>query len=123
LKFKIDENLPEQVRSALVRAQHDAVSVRDQELSGSDDQNLADVCRREGRALVTLDMDFADIRAYSPPDFAGLIVLRLSRQDRPYVEQVIQGIVPFLETEEIHGRLWIVEDNRIRIRGDEETDG
>jgi len=43
---------------------HDALSVTDQGLGGSSDPQVAAICKSEGRALVTLDVGFADIRAY-----------------------------------------------------------
>jgi hypothetical protein len=89
--------------------------VHDQRLTGSPDGELADVCRAEGRVLVTLDTDFANIQRYPPAQHHGLIVLRLARQDKPFMS-VIVGL---LEREAIAGQLWIVEEGRVRIRGGE----
>jgi predicted nuclease of predicted toxin-antitoxin system len=116
MQFKVDENLPSEVASMLRQAGHDATTVVQQHLAGSTDPQLAAVCQKEDRALVTLDMDFANIRAYPPPQYAGLIVLRLSRQDKPYVLSVFTKIVPLLMVEPVRQRLWIVEEHRIRIR-------
>jgi predicted nuclease of predicted toxin-antitoxin system len=33
-------------------------------------------CTHEGRILLTLDLDFSDIRAYLPEEFPGILVLR-----------------------------------------------
>src|ERR1035438_145478 len=77
MKFKVDENLPIEVAVALREAGHDAMSVVDQGLGGRADASVAEVCRREGRSLVTLDVDFANVQAYPPRDYAGLLVLRL----------------------------------------------
>jgi hypothetical protein len=33
-------------------------------------------CKREGRILLTLDLDLSDIRAYLPEEFPGILVLR-----------------------------------------------
>ena len=74
MKFKIDENLPVEIAALLRDAGYEATSVVDQGLGGSADPDIAAVCRKENRALVTLDMDFADIRTYQ---HSGLIVLRL----------------------------------------------
>ena len=74
MKFKIDENLPVEIAALLRDAGYEATSVVDQGLGGSADPDIAAVCRHEDRALVTLDMDFADIRTYQ---HSGLIVLRL----------------------------------------------
>jgi predicted nuclease of predicted toxin-antitoxin system len=118
MRFKVDENLPIEVAEMLQRAGHDAASVLEQHLGGSDDAQLAALCQLESRILVTLDMDFADIRNYPPAEFPGLIVLRLRQQDKPHVLDVIARLAQVLDQEPIEGCLWIVEENRIRIRGE-----
>jgi predicted nuclease of predicted toxin-antitoxin system len=116
VRFKVDENLPAEVAEALRQSGHDAITVLEQHRSGSADAHLAALCQQEGRALVTLDMDFADIRAYPPADYPGLIVLRLGRQDKPHVLAVLVRLMQVLRAELLDGTLWIVEENRIRIR-------
>ena len=71
--FKVDENLPVEATVLLQDAGHEALSVHDQGMVGSTDENIAVVCQAEKRAVVTLDLDFADIRAYPPEDYFGLI--------------------------------------------------
>lgn len=116
MKFKIDENLPVEIANLLQQAGYDAVTVYDQKLTGKTDPEIANICNKENRAIVTLDLDFSDIRAYPPKDFAGLIVLRLKRQDKLHVLEVFQCILEVLAEEQLVKRLWIVEENRIRIR-------
>ena len=116
MNFKVDENLPIEVAEMLRQAGHDALSVHDQNLVGSSDQKLSSICQLEKRAIITLDTDFADIRAYPPSQFAGLVVLRLKQQDKPYVLPVVSRFIKALSTEELEGQLWIVDENRIRIR-------
>ncbi|MBN2258243.1 MAG: DUF5615 family PIN-like protein [Anaerolineaceae bacterium] len=116
MKFKIDENLPVEIAAFLQEAGYDAITVLDQELGGSADPRIVSVCRNEDRALVTLDMDFADIRTYPPNHFPGLIVLRLRRQDKPYVMRTFTRLIPIFSTEPLQHRLWIVEDDKVRIR-------
>ena len=88
----------------------------EQRYGGSADAQLATLCKREGRALVTLDLDFADIRNYPPAEFPGLIVLRLRRQDKPYVLGVLTRLVRVIGTEPLEEHLWIVEESQVRIR-------
>ena len=59
--FKLDENLPGALAGLFAKAGHDAVTVSEQEMTGASDPSIVAVCCSEGRALVTLDMDFADI--------------------------------------------------------------
>jgi hypothetical protein len=68
---------------------------------------------------MTLDTDFADIRAYPPEDFFGIIVLRLKRQDKSYVLSVVKRLVSVLQKEPVIRNLWIVEEDRVRISGKE----
>jgi len=79
MEFKVDENLPVEVADLLRQVGYDAVTVFEQHLEGSPDSDIASICQQEGRALITLDTDFADISAYPPAQFPGLIVLRLHR--------------------------------------------
>ena len=84
MKFKFDENLPVELAEELRAAGSAAATVEDQRLVGAGDRHLSEVCKSEGRILVTLDLDFADIRTYPPEEHPGLIVLRLARQDKPH---------------------------------------
>lgn len=117
MRFKIDENLPVEVAELLRRHQHDAATVIEQRLAGQPDAHIAGTCQAEQRALVTLDLDFADLRRYPPADHAGLIVLRPATQSIPAVLALIQRLVPLLDQEPVAGALWIVDEGRVRIRG------
>jgi Protein of unknown function DUF82. len=116
MKFKIDENLPIEVAQLLREAGHDVYTVHDQRLVGASDQVLARVCQDEHRALVTLDTHFADIRNYPPGEFSGLIVLRLSRQDKLHVLEVMGRALKLFVPEDLRAKLWIVDEDKIRIR-------
>jgi len=118
MRFKTDENLPVEVADLLRAAGHDAHTVFDESLSGRPDSNIAETVRHEQRVLITLDLDFADIRAYPPQHYPGLIVLRLAMQDKPSVLAVITRVIPLLNTEPLTGLLWIVDESAIRIRGE-----
>lgn len=116
MKFKIDENLPIDIAELLTRHGHDAMTIVQQNMSGEKDPEIAVVCQREKRIIVTLDMDFADIRTYPPAEYSGIIVLRLKKQDKPYVLNVFKEIPHVLKKEPIEARLWIVDEDKIRIR-------
>jgi predicted nuclease of predicted toxin-antitoxin system len=116
MKFKLDENLPLAARDVFSEAGYDALSVHDQAVAGAADKHLAQICRAEERILVTLDLDFADIRLYPPHDFPGLIVLRLQRQDFHTILAVCRRLLTLLAHEPIERTLWIVGDQQLRIR-------
>ena len=100
MRFKVDENLPVQCVDQMREGGHDEQSVHDQGLSVAADPRIAEVCAEEGRVLVSLDLDFADIRTYPPSGSAGII-------DR---------VLVLLPDESPAGRLWVVEEDKLRIR-------
>lgn len=116
MRFKIDENLPVEAAESLRAAGHDALSIHDQQMVGSLDPHVAAVCQSEGRALLTLDLDFSDIRAYPPGDYHGIIVLRPRNQAKPTVLRLLDQLIPLLATEPLSGNLWIVQETGLRIR-------
>ncbi len=116
MRFKTDENIPLEAVDLLRAAGHDALSVFDESLAGRPDDHIASVCRQEDRTLITLDLDFSDIRTYPPADYPGLIVLRLARQSVPAVTRVLRRLLEVLATRNCAGQLWIVERDRIRVR-------
>lgn len=116
MKFKSDENMPVEAAEDLRQAGHDAVTVADQQLAGQPDVRIADVCKAEGRAVVTVDLDFSDIRVYPPSDYAGIIVLRPSVQTITNIRRLVNQVIALLPTEPLGGHLWIVDEGQIRIR-------
>lgn len=116
MKFKLDENIPVEASALLQEAGHDSLTVVDQNMGGEQDEQIIQVCSREKRALITLDLDFADINTYPPSKHQGILVLRIKRQSRSKVLEAINKLIPLLPTESIEKRLWIVEEDKIRVR-------
>lgn len=117
MRFKVDENLPIEAAEILRSAGHDASTIIEQNLGGEADSDIILVCQQEQRTLVTLDLDFADIRAYPPERFAGLVVLRLKQQDKLRVLATLRRLLLLLASEPVEQHLWIVDEKRVRIRG------
>ena len=116
MKFKIDENLPVELAEILNTEGYDASTIYWQNMGGEPDTNVASVCKMEERAIVTLDIGFADIRTYPPQDFFGIIVIRSKAQDKHSIIECFKGVVPLLKQEPLIHKLWIVEKDKVRIR-------
>ena len=117
MRCRLDENLPAEAADLLRESGHDATTILEQEMGGEPDPEVAEVCRRGNRALLTLDTDFADIRTYPPSEYPGLVVLRLRRQDKAHVLGVLSCLLSLLDAEPLSGQLWIVDEERVRVRG------
>jgi len=120
MRFKIDENLPIETAQLLTQANHDATTVIEQRMGGGSDPNLVAVCKSEGRALITLDLDFADIRTYPPAEYPGLVVLRPVSQAKSHVQKLLQAVIDRMANEPLAGKLWVVDLTGIRIHGGDE---
>lgn len=116
MKFKLDENLPELVCQTLAELGHDPHTVNQERLSGAPDDAVLEACVDEGRVLITLDLDFADIRVYPPGRHRGIWVLRPSKQTFRAIEELVRAGVRLAALERVDGQLWIIDEQRIRIR-------
>src|SRR5258708_21855164 len=70
----------------------------------------------EGRCLLSLDLDFADVVRFPPRKTAGIAVLRLPKgASLRLLEKFVTDLLSMLHVEHIAGRLWIVEAGRIPV--------
>lgn len=116
MKFKLDENIPELVRVSLTARGLDTHGVHDEGLAGAADARLLQACIAEDRILITLDLDFADIRAYPPGSHPGIWVLRPPAQTFSAIEGLALAGLRLAAVERVRGQLWIIDDRRVRIR-------
>lgn len=116
MRFKVDENLPEELAARLQQEGYLADTVPAQGLAGQRDEQVFAHCQQEQRILVTMDRGFGDIRRYAPGSHAGIIVLRPIRQDRAAFLALMEQALPLLAGTTIAGEVWIVEWGRVRIR-------
>ncbi len=113
MKWKLDENLGSRTVHLFLKAGHDAETVLQEELSGASDETLFEVCVREDRCLLTLDIDFADVLRFPPHQTARIAVLRLPKNPSLRLPEM-----QVLVSETIRGRPWIVEPGPLRVHDD-----
>jgi predicted nuclease of predicted toxin-antitoxin system len=116
LRFKLDENLPRRVEPALRDLGHDVETAISEGLAGAVDPILLAACAAEDRLLITLDLDFADIRAYPPGSHRGVWVLRPAEQTFNAILDLVRAGVRLSAVERTVGQLWVIDKKRVRIR-------
>jgi predicted nuclease of predicted toxin-antitoxin system len=121
MRFKLDENLHVEIAALLRERGHDALTVLDQGYRGRGDRDIANLTQSEGRILISLDLDFSNILMFPPEKYPGLIVLRLRKKSRSVVRRIVNRVIDHLDKEPLTGRLWIVDEHRIRIHLVSET--
>ncbi|MGN6643777.1 MAG: DUF5615 family PIN-like protein [Verrucomicrobiota bacterium] len=77
MKLKLDENLPESLLATLTMLGHDVDNVRLEGLHGQADTEVWQAAQEVERFLITQDLDFSDIRRFSPGSHHGLMLVRL----------------------------------------------
>ncbi|MBI3049546.1 MAG: DUF5615 family PIN-like protein [Acidobacteria bacterium] len=112
---KLDENVPDSVGTILREAGHDVALARDEQLAGVPDDQLLTAAVGEGRVLVSFDRGFANVIQHPPGATAGVVVIRLGEQTLPRVRQVAVTLAGLLTTERVAGRLWVLNESRLRI--------
>ena len=116
LRLKLDENLPKRIAPAVRALGHDLETAVSEGLGGAADPRLLAICNAEDRILVTLDLDFADIRAYPLGSHRGIWVLRPAQQTFDAITALMLSGLRLAEVERTAGQLWIIDERRVRIR-------
>lgn len=75
---KLDENLSKLHVAFLRERGYEADRVHDQGLSGASDETVWSRVVAEGRFLITLDLDFSDIRRFVPGSHPGILLNALA---------------------------------------------
>lgn len=118
MRFLVDANMPRSTLAVLTRLGHQLEFARDSGLGHAPDSQIAARARETGAALITRDVDFADVRHYPPADYQGIVVLRLP--DDATAQDIANLLDRFLKQTELinqlPGHLAILEFHRVRFR-------
>ncbi len=94
----------------------DADTVGDEKISGADDATVFEYSQMEARTLITLDLDFSNLQVYPCQSHAGIVILRTRTQDKSTLVAILRRLIPVFQEKSPQQQLWIVENDRIRVR-------
>jgi predicted nuclease of predicted toxin-antitoxin system len=116
LLVKLDENLSRSHVEFLRENGYEADRVHDQGLSGASDEAVWNRVSSEGRFLVTLDLDFSDIRRFLPGTHPGILLIRARSNSSSAVLEVLRRVVEEHPLETLRGCLAVGDQYFTRIR-------
>lgn len=117
MKLLLDENLSPQHAAELRTQGHDALAVLDTGLSGASDDRVLRFAVENSRVLLTLDADFANVIRFPPEQTLGIVRLKVHPATEERIRQTIRRVLLLLRDVDITGRLVVVDEDKVRIRG------
>jgi predicted nuclease of predicted toxin-antitoxin system len=119
LRFLADHCISNSIVQALRDANHDVQRLRDVLPVESPDPTVIAKAQDLDSILLSLNGDFADIVAYPPASYKGIIAIQV-RNHPEILPKVMARLVEYLHSQpamaHYRGKLLVVEIDRIRIR-------
>ena len=116
MKIKLDENLPLQLAARLQNLGHDVHTTKQEGLSGCADPELWRVAQREGRFLITQDLDFSDARTFAPGTHHGIVLVRLHSPSRGKLIERIERVFQFENVNDWKSCFVVITEHKVRVR-------
>jgi hypothetical protein len=116
MKIKLDENMPASLAEMLNALRHDVETVPQEGLAGHSDPDVWASAQREGRFLITQDLDFSNIHHFTPGTHHGLLLVRLRIPGRLALIQKISDLFESEDVLEWRRCFVVVTDSKLRIR-------
>ncbi|HDL86111.1 MAG TPA: hypothetical protein ENH11_07295 [Candidatus Acetothermia bacterium] len=91
-------------------------TVKEIGLQGAKDSQVLKKAQEMGAVLITRDMDFGDIRRFSPSAYQGVIVLKMTYRGSDEVHAVLRKMLQEVKEDEFAGTLFVVDHNKWRKR-------
>ena len=117
MTFVFDENLSPRHASRLRMLGYDAVAISEVGLSGASDSLVRSFAVSAGRVLITMDADFGNVLRYPAAGTPGVVWLRLHPPTEKGIAAAVDRVLQRLGTENLTGKLVVVDEDKIRVRG------
>jgi predicted nuclease of predicted toxin-antitoxin system len=116
MQIKLDENLPNELAQILAGLAHDVDTVLDEGLAGCDDASVWLAVQQTRRFFVTQDLDFSDIRQFTPGTHPGILLVRLENASRAALIHRVRQIFENEDVTDFSGCLVVATEHKLRIR-------
>jgi predicted nuclease of predicted toxin-antitoxin system len=121
MMLKLDECLPVECANLLTARGHGVETVPQEGLQGEPDESIWSAAQKEQRFLVTTDLDFSDIRRYTPGQHCGVLLIRLHDEGKRTLLSYLEWLINEHDVERWKGCLVIATDHKVRVKRPEST--
>ena len=115
MKIKLDENLPLRLATALENLGHDVPTTSSEGLTGRADLDIWGAAQAESRFLITQDLDFSDIRRFTPGSHAGVLLVRLHSPSRQNLIARVEKVFQAENVDQWPGCFVVVTERKTRV--------
>ncbi|MCM8780299.1 MAG: DUF5615 family PIN-like protein [Candidatus Omnitrophica bacterium] len=112
MQFIVDENVRKEVVDFLRTQDQDVMSLP----AGLEDERIAQIAKETKRILLTHDQHFANILAYPPKEYSGIICIKIHPPNAEAIINALENLFQKLPSKQMDKRLIILEKNGFRIR-------
>lgn len=116
MNFIADENLFEPVIDYLKTLGHNIFSIRDENLSGTSDDEIYRIACEENKAIITMDKDFSKVVRYPAKNCGGIILVKIYRRTVDETLNIFKSFFEKIKPEDIKENLIIMTPHGFRIR-------
>jgi predicted nuclease of predicted toxin-antitoxin system len=120
MKLKLDENLSRHLKPLLINQGYDTLTTADENLLSRPDTEIARAAAAEQRMLLTLDVQFADLRKYPPGSHPGIILFCPLSLGPLWVNRFVADFMQSADLGALAGCVAVVEPSRVRVRRPEQ---
>jgi len=116
MKLKLDENLSRHLKPVLIGLGHDVLTAADENLLSHPDTELAQAAKEDQRMLMTLDVEFADLRKYPHGAHPSVILFRPLSLSPLSVNAFITDFVRRTDPDKLDACVAVVDPVNVRVR-------
>lgn len=116
MRFLADMGISPRTVAHLRRSGHDVVELRDAGLERLPDTAVLEKARREGRVVLTHDLDFGDLLAASGDALPSVVLFRLPDMTPGNVNRYLDALLASHAGDLERGSVLSVTERRVRVR-------
>ncbi len=116
MRFLVDMPLSPKTVNFLMEIGFDAIRANELGMAKSKDKDIFDYAKKNGMIILTADLDFGTILAFTHSNRPSVIIFRLGDPSPEHVNLLLSSHLSMIERDLLKGAIVIIEDREIRIR-------